>query len=159
MVLDERGFYSAAVRERPLVLQLFDKKNKLAAETDDYGQFLDAVLRRESKKQRAAREQLERDWAGDEERRVQAFYLEESGPRVRSRAGVASRAEGSLGLTGVGEVKSAESEEKGGKDEKGEKDALQSLGALKEGVGAESAVQRVAGAGEVKEAEGVKIDK
>ena len=42
-MLDERGFYAAAVGGRPLVLQLFDRKNKLVVETEDYGQFLEAV--------------------------------------------------------------------------------------------------------------------
>ena len=100
MVLDEGGFYAAAARGRPLVLQLFDKKNKLAIETEDYGEFLEAVLKRESKKQRAAREQLEREWGADEERRVRPFYLEESGPRVRSRAAGSQRVSGELRLTG-----------------------------------------------------------
>lgn len=43
VVLDERGFYAAAVREQPLILQFFDRKNKLVIETEDYGQFLEAV--------------------------------------------------------------------------------------------------------------------
>lgn len=95
------------MRGAPLILQFFDKKNKLVIETEDYAQFLEAVQKRESKKQRAAREQLEKEWAGDEERRVQAFYLEETGSRVRSRTGAGSRAgagngaESALGVLGA----------------------------------------------------------
>lgn len=174
VVLDEGGFYGAAVRGAPLILQFFDKKNKLVIETEDYAQFLEAVQKRESKKQRAAREQLEKEWAGDEERRVQAFYLEETGSRVRSRTGAGSRAgagngaesalgvlgasgasgmgaSGVLGLTGS-DVRGSQAGEVGGAD--AGKDAIQSLSGVKAEVGTGSVSQRVSEAAELREGHG-----